>query len=284
MSTMPLMLSQRERELAAIISAYNEVTEQLKHSHESLQEEVRKLREELDSKRQELARQERLAALGQMATGVAHEIRNPLGGIQLYVSLLEKDLIALPQSQRLVRKVSAGVDALERVVSDILDFAGRQEPQKSAVALQLLVSNAMDMAKPRAESQQVQMLLETSVLNYEVRVDAQQMERAILNILLNAVEAAGTGGLVRIEAEQTEANTIALSISDSGPGVPPEIMERIFNPFFTTKDRGTGMGLSIVHRVMDDHGGCVRVSNRAEGGACFTLEMAAVQTEPELEE
>ena len=121
-------LSQRERELTGIISAYNQVTVQLRNSHESLNHQVRKLRLELEDKNRELARSERLSALGEMATGVAHEIRNPLGSIQVYASLLDRDLEVLPQAQRLGRKISAGVQALDRIVGGVLDFAGRHEP------------------------------------------------------------------------------------------------------------------------------------------------------------
>ena len=127
MSATQTLFSSRERELAAIISSYNEVTERLKNSHQELARQVHGLREELAEKNHELARKERLAALGEMAAGVAHEVRNPLGGIQLFASLLERDLQDRPKLRELASRISGGVRTLNGIVSDILVFAGKAE-------------------------------------------------------------------------------------------------------------------------------------------------------------
>ncbi len=265
------VLSQRERELSAIIRAYSDVTEQLKESHERLQDEVHKLRVELEDKNRELSRNERLAALGQMATGVAHEIRNPLGSMQLYASLLDRDLMELPKAQQLVRKISAGVNALDGIVGDILDFAGRHEPQACQVSLSSLLDSVREAAAAKAQAKRVEWRVNTSVLQQEVWVDPQQMQRAILNVVLNAIDASPEGGTIYFDAHESDGNMAALVISDEGPGIGTEILDRIFNPFFTTKETGTGLGLAIVHRIMESHGGRVCATNREEGGAQFTL-------------
>ena len=273
MNTTTTQLSQRERELSAIITAYNEVTDQLKRSHETLSSEVMKLRLEIESKNKELARHERLAALGEMAAGVAHEIRNPLGGIQLYASLLDRDLTHIPASQKLVRKISAGVDSLERIVSDVLDFAGKHEVQASPSSLQVIVSNVFDIAANRALAKNVRLLLDTSVLEHEIFVDQQQIERALLNIVLNGIDSVDACGIITVSAEYGEDGSSIICISDDGHGINEDNLDRIFNPFFTTKDTGSGLGLAIVHRIIESHGGSISVHNREEGGACFTIRL-----------
>ncbi len=273
MSSTATTLSRRERELAAIISAYNKVTVQLKNSHETLNHEVRKLRIELEDKNRELARRERLSALGEMATGVAHEIRNPLGSIHLYASLLDRDLRALPEAQKLVRKISAGVQALDAIVGEVLDFAGRHEPSPQRVSLEAMVSKVFEAAAAHADDKNVELLMDASVRDGEVWVDRAQLEQAILNIVLNGIDAAEAGGTICVAAESDSEDVVRLRISDDGHGIDEQVIDRIFNPFFTTKDTGTGLGLAIVHRIVESHGGRVRVCNRKEGGACFTLEL-----------
>lgn len=279
MNTAINTLSQRERELAAIISAYNGVTEQLKNSHEALNHEVRKLRLELEDKNHELARRQRLAALGEMAAGVAHEIRNPLGSIRLYSSLLERDLAALPESQRLVRRISAGVFALDRIVGDVLDFAGRHEPDPRSASLQLIISNVFEMAAARAQEKRIVLHAIGETLNLQVWVDPAQIERAVLNVVLNAVDAVSERGSITVAAE-TDLGGVLLHVSDDGPGIPSPIMDRIFNPFFTTKEQGTGLGLAIAHRIMESHGARITVCNQPNSGARFTFHLPAGPDSP----
>ena len=232
---------------------------------------------QLDDKSKELARRERLSALGGMATGVAHEIRNPLGSIQLYASMLDHDLSALPEAQKLVRKISAGVHALDHIVGGVLDFAGRREPSLQRVDLASIVSRVSDAAAPHATAKNVELLMADAGGNYELWADRIQIEQALLNVVLNGIDAAEAGGTVRIRTECDPPDLARLIISDSGPGIDEEIMERIFNPFFTTKDTGTGLGLAIVHRIMESHGGRVTVRNGDSGGACFVLELPTAE-------
>ena len=149
-----------EPDLVTIIQAYNNVTERLKRSHEALAREVCRLSEELREKNKELQRRERLAALGEMAAGVAHEIRNPLGGIGLYASLLERDLADMPRQQDLVRRMTAGLKNLESIVSDILAFACDAEPRQEQVLLGKVLQAVLIQTTPQADA-----------LNVEIEVD-----------------------------------------------------------------------------------------------------------------
>lgn len=291
MSTLSSDLTQRERELGAIITSYNQVTEQLKGAHERLLAEVGRLRDELARKNRLLRRRERLAALGELAAGVAHEIRNPLAGIRLFASLLEKDVSDRPNALRLTGKITKGVTSLERIVTGILQFARPAEPKVAPVDLERLIRETVELATARGERREVAVEVIGDLHGLDMHTDGTLLQQALLNLVLNAMEAAGesaysgravtsegkrdaglsVGPKVVVSARPNSTDRIAISVADNGPGIPAELMERIFNPFFTTKATGTGLGLAIVHQIAELLGGTVQASNRREGGAVFTL-------------
>jgi len=281
-----------EPELATILRSYHEVTERLKRSHERLHDEVCRLREELVAKNRELERQERLAALGQMAAGLAHEIRNPLGGIGLYASLLERDLAEQAGPLAIARRISLGVRSMESVIGDILAFAGDVSPRLRRCRFSEILDAALTQVAPRAELLEIDIEVDLRLAQMELRCDAGQIERALVNLLVNAIEAVGRHGRVWVRAgESARPNGARLRASearrqgrkgpssgmgivvveDNGPGVPAELADRIFNPFFTTKDTGTGLGLAIVHAIVEAHGGRIALAPRPDRGAAFVL-------------
>ena len=268
-------LTQRERELGAIITAYNQVTEQLKLSHERLRDEVSRLREELTRKNRQLRRRERLAALGEMAAGVAHEIRNPLGGIKLLTNLLDKDLADRPDAHRLVRKVATGVNTVESIVTGILEFGRPRDPQPGVVDLEGLIRETLDLAADRIAERRVTIEIQPQRPGLTLVSDAGLIKQALLNLVLNAIDAAGSAAdrpaWVGIALAERPPGHLSIAVSDSGSGVPAELMDRIFNPFFTTKQTGTGLGLAIVHQTAEALGGSIQVAAGAGGGAVFTL-------------
>ncbi len=269
--------TQRERELGAIIHAYNGVTERLKHSHEQLREEVRRLREELSRKNQQLRRRERLAALGEMAAGVAHEIRNPLGGIQLFASLLKREVADRSDALRLLDRITGGVASLESIVTDILEFGRPSEPHPDHVRFDVLVRETVELASAKAAAAGVTVHVAETLREIELITDGPMLQRALLNLLLNAIEAAGTAGRsparVHIGGRISTNDRAIITIADNGPGIPPELMERIFNPFFTTRSNGTGLGLAIVHQIVESLGGTIQAANRSGGGSLFTVNL-----------
>jgi signal transduction histidine kinase len=262
-----------EPDLAAIIQAYNDVTERLKRSHEALAREVCRLREELQSKNKELQRRERLASLGEMAAGVAHEIRNPLGGIGLYASLLERDVTDRPKQLALVRKMSAGVSNLECIVGDILAFAGDAEPDPQPVSAGKILQHALEQIAPKAETRDIAIEIDPRLLSVELFCDAAQITRATVNLILNALEAIEGSGRVWIRRDDRDVDKglLRIAVEDTGRGIAPELLNRIFDPFFTRKDTGTGLGLAIVHRIAEANGGSVSAGNRTGRGAAFVL-------------
>jgi len=263
-------------DLGALIRAYSAVAERLRESHELLQREVARLHEQLAEKDKLLERRERLAALGEMAAGVAHEIRNPLGGIELYVSLLERDLAEQPRPLEIVRRIGAGVRNLDHIVSDILAFARGSEPQLRPVRLGEVVQEALTQAAPLIRAHDIELVTEAGLEEAELVCDARQLERVLVNLLFNAIEAVGEGGRVTLGlGDKPRAGWVSMHVTDNGPGMGPELLPRVFDPFVTTKHTGTGLGLAIVHRIVEAHGGQITARNRPEGGAVFEVTLPA---------
>jgi signal transduction histidine kinase len=269
--------NQRIEELRRIIKAYNDVTDKLQRSHTQLQDHINRLHEELSEKNRILERRNRLAALGEMAAGMAHEIRNPLGGIQLYASLLAQDVEDRPASYQLVEKIAGGVKRLEAVVGQVLHFTREISPNMTEANLADVVSQAVDLTSRQRTHAGVVCLVEGPP-RMMVTVDPLLLGQALLNLLLNGIEAmASWAGPRRLRVSygvpdpSGPARKLLLSVGDTGPGISPAILDRIFNPFFTTKESGTGLGLSIVHRVVEAHEGTIVVSNSPEGGTAFNI-------------
>ena len=273
-TTPPTEQLKRIEELGRIILAYSEVTEKLQQSHEQLTQTVVSLRAELGEKNRQLERKNRLAALGEMAAGMAHEIRNPLGGIQLYASLLGKDVEDRPPSLELVKKISGGVKRLESLVSQVLHFTREMQINPRPADLAAIIAMAIELAAPRIKERNVEVTV-MGPSSLVANIDEHLLGQAVLNLVLNAAEAMESGGALAVNfsggTPENGARQFRLSIRDSGAGIPPAILDRIFNPFFTTKDTGTGLGLAIVHRVIDAHDGTITATNVTGGGAQFEI-------------
>lgn len=266
--------ARRIDDLGKIIATYSDITARLQQSHEQLTATVHRLRAELSEKNRLLERRNRLAALGEMAAGMAHEIRNPLGGIQLYASLLARDLADRRDSLELARKISGGVKRLEGIVGQVLQFTRELHIHPAAVDLAEVVEQAVDYAGHALGDRNVRCNVE-GPRPMPATVDPLMFGQAVLNLLLNAAEAIGKDGQVNLNYGPppggAEAKQFYLSVTDSGPGIAPSVLDRIFNPFFTTKETGTGLGLAIVHRIVEAHDGAIVAMNQASGGARFEI-------------
>jgi signal transduction histidine kinase len=266
--------ARRIEDLGRIILAYSEVTEKLQLSYNQLTQTVQSLRQELSEKNRQLERSNRLAALGEMAAGMAHEIRNPLGGIQLYSSMLAKDMSDRPESLQILGKISGGVRRLEALVSQVLQFTREMTARTAEVDLAEALDQTIELACQPLQARNVTCTTKGSRPLW-VKVDPLLIEQAVLNLILNATDAIEGGGAIMIEygppAETGDGKQFNLVVRDTGPGIPPGILDRIFNPFFTTKETGTGLGLAIVHRVVEAHDGNIVVTNVDGAGAKFEI-------------
>ncbi|MCK6455013.1 MAG: ATP-binding protein [Phycisphaerae bacterium] len=265
-------MTAREQELGAILLSYNDVTERLKQAYESLSREVSRLHGELAAKNRELARRERLASLGQLAAGLAHEIRNPLGGISLYASVLEQELAAQPATLELARKIGTGVRTLNRLVNEILEFSQEPVLEVSWCTANEVIEPTLEQVGPWLRGGAIEVVCAESSRRCRVYIDALRLQRVLMNLLLNAIQAVGDAGTIGIEVEPWGAGGARWTVWDSGCGIPEERIEQIFDPFFTTRPTGTGLGLAIVHQIVAAHGGTIRARNRAGGGVQFRME------------
>lgn len=277
MTTVQTQPAARLEDFRRIITAYQQATERLKDSHELLMAEVSRLRAELVSKNQQLERRKRLAALGEMAAGVAHEIRNPLGSIQLYADLLARQLADDPKRGDLAGKIGKAVRGLDAIVADMLTFARVIEANRQPTRIADLVAEAAAEAAGRLESVDVTLHIAQIAPDLMVDLDGRLFKQVLLNLMLNAADA--MAGAPRRDLEVTaeelpaghEAGRWRIRVADTGPGIPPAVIDKIFHPFFTTKDHGTGLGLAIVHHMIEAHGGTITAANRADGGAVFAI-------------
>lgn len=223
---------------------------------------------ELRRLEQELHRADRLAALGQMAAQLAHEIRNPLAAMRGSAQLLTEETAGNEVAERLGRILIRESDRLARLVDEVLRFARPANPRHQHLDLSVLVEEVLHMlhSDPLAEG----ILLAAEGEGVEADVDPDQLRQVLLNLVRNALQAAGRGGQVRVLVGQ-EAGSAVLEVRDSGPPIPEAILSRFFEPFFTTRQGGTGLGLATAHAIVSAHRGSLSVASTAEAGTIFTI-------------
>ncbi len=271
-------------DLRQLMRSVNEATERLQNTHTSLQQEVALLKAELAEANAQLHRSRSLAALGEMAAGIAHEVRNPLASIGLYAQMLVEDLADRPDGARLAGQITGAVQRIDTIVRDVLRFARDTTVHPQRVRATEVIDQALESCRTTLAEADVSVISgHRDAEPLELEVDMTLMVQALANIIRNAAEAMaeschGERTLsVTLELQRRRlptggrAQCIVLGVRDSGPGISPEVLERMFNPFFTTRRTGTGLGLAIVHRIVEAHGGHVAVSNRTGGGAVVEL-------------
>ena len=256
-------------DLEAVLAAWHTATVRLEQTHEALRAEVRRLTDELEVKNRELARKKRLADLGQMASHVAHEVRNNLVPVTLYLSLLRRRVSDDPGSLDVLLKIEAGFAALNVTVNDLLHFTSERDPQWQSFPLGKLVEEVYGTLVPQLSAQSIRTRNQVDG-RLCVTADRDMLRRAVLNLVLNAVDAMPEGGTLTVSASGSRKG-VNLTVSDTGQGLSEEARRRAFEPFFTTKRGGTGLGLAIVYRIAEVHGGRISVANARGGGAAFTL-------------
>jgi len=229
---------------------------------------------------QQLLQSDKLAAIGQLISGVAHELNNPLTVVMGFSQLLLRDETIPPSVRADVEKIYKEADRARRIVQNLLTFARSHKPQRSPISINEVLERTLELR-----------LYEMAVHNISVHKDLDpalplmmgdfyQLQQVFLNIINNAVEAmvgSGKGGGSLAITTRRMGNTLRVTISDTGPGIPPEHMGRIFDPFFTTKEKGTGLGLSISYGIIQEHGGTISVEPRREGGVTFIVDLPAME-------
>jgi signal transduction histidine kinase len=246
-------------------------------------EKLRRSYRQLETAQAALLEQERLAALGALSASVAHEVRNPLGVIFNSLGALRKLLKQEGNVGLLLGIIQEEADRLNAMVGDLLDFARPLRPSLTPVPLGPLVLDALEAARTRAPgAEEGKKPAPGAPLELDLRIptgltlmaDARLLRQALVNLFLNALQAMPRGGVLSVHAEQQTGlgNPQArILVRDTGPGVPPGQRPNVFQPFFTTKATGTGLGLAVVRRIIEGHGGRIDLLERDEGGAEFEL-------------
>jgi signal transduction histidine kinase len=221
----------------------------------------------------ELQTADRLAAISRVSSGVAHEVKNPLNAILLHVEvakakLARGDTQVIPQMEIISREILR----LDRVVKTFLDFTRPMELNLATVPVQNLVDEIVDLARPQAEALKIRVMVAQAADGVDVRVDSDLLKQAVLNIAVNAMQAMPDGGELRFESSAT-ADMAEIRISDSGPGIPPQLREKIFTLYFTTKKEGSGIGLAMTFRIVQLHDGTIDFTSELGKGASFSIRL-----------
>ena len=222
-----------------------------------------------------IARQEKLASLGVLAAGVAHEIRNPLTAIKFRLFSLKKSLAAAAREDADV--IAGEISRLERIVKDFLEFARPSEPELVALPAQRIMQEVHDLLRPQLEKAAIRLEMKASDPVW-VRADIQQIKQVLINLVQNSADSIGRGGVIslRVSGQSGPARkgldgTVVMEVSDTGKGIPPEVQKRLFDPFFTTKEGGTGLGLPIAARIVEKHGGKLHYQTALNRGTTFRV-------------
>ena len=263
-SALPQAPAPQGADFGEFMRTFSEAMAGLQQTHVALRAQVERLQAELAEANERLRRSRSLAALGEMAAGIAHEIRNPLGAISLNAELLKEDVADRPEAAASVDKIRRAADRLDRIVGDVLRFARDTRVHAEPTSAREIFAMALADCEGLLEEQSVEIRLDIDG-GCELRADGALVAQAVANLVRNAIEAM-RGSAVRevtLGAREARLRTadgarrgfVVLSVEDTGPGIPADARERIFNPFFTTREEGTGLGLAIVHRIVDAHGG-----------------------------
>ncbi|MBU49248.1 MAG: hypothetical protein CL920_11175 [Deltaproteobacteria bacterium] len=265
------------KEFNSMAQALHERDLRLAQKHTELEEAY----EDLQKSSEKLLRSERLAAIGRLAAQITHEIRNPLNSISLNLELLEEDLLTLPdpeESLAALRTAMEKIDHLTLITNGYLQFASGKPPQLSPNNINRVLTDLFEFLRPEFESRRVTWKLDLFEQLPEVNVDQNQISQALLNLIRNGMEAAsqhGEEGHMKV-LTHIEQENVLIEIQDNGVGITPEDLEQIFDPFFSTKEEGTGLGLPLTQQIINAHGGQITCRSQPGEGTTFTLTFPSV--------
>lgn len=251
---------EEENEVGELGRAFNEMTEELARAAERVEE----------MHRREIERASQLATVGELASGVAHEIKNPLVGISNGLDLVRRGIGEQPELEPIMEEMSTQLERIEAAVRDLLAFARPQEPKLAPVDPGEIVERAGRLVQPAADNAGVQLELQYGTNGDRLSADAELLRQALVNLMMNAVQATSEGGRVTVTSG-TEGDHAVFRVSDTGRGIHPGELNDVFKPFYTTRHNGTGLGLPITREIVKRHGGKIDVQSRLGEGTTFSL-------------
>ena len=250
--------------------------EPLRDGSDDLLRRVEQVVSKLQQREREVRRAERLAAVGQLAAGVAHEIRNPLTSVILLIETARKDPTAGGLTEVDLDMIETELHRIEQSLQTFLDYARPPKLRRAPLELAAVVADAVGLARGRIEQHRVVVRIDAPADGCRVDADRDQLRQVVLNLVLNALDAMPHGGTLGLAVRRiARENVVELVVTDTGPGIRPDILPRLFEPFATGKETGLGLGLVVSRRIVEDHGGALRGANALGGGACFVVRLPA---------
>jgi signal transduction histidine kinase len=247
-------MSEHAARLGDLIVRFQSASESLERVYSELQERVQSLTQELEREREERIRLERLAAMGEMAMELAHEIRNPLGSIELYASMLEGDY---------AEKIVQSVRLLNHSVTNVLQFGKPIVPAPARISINQLLEGIRAFLQPIAKQKRIWIAMECEPECFAV-ADFELLHRMLLNLVLNALRETPTEGMVSLKG-RVAGSDLLIEVEDTGPGIQKQQLSRIFDPMFSTSREGSGLGLPIVRRIVESHNGTISAGSTQNG-------------------
>jgi len=217
--------------------------------------------------------QDRDRQLQMMLSGIAHEVRNPLGGMTLFIGLLREDLAGDAEAVKKIDRIRSELDDLARVVNDFLAFARRQPLQRESFDPRQLLEQLPPLLADLLAERGVELQLPEPGPALSLQADPKRLRQVLLNLLRNAIQASPPGGTVAVRLQQDRTGWLRLDVSDPGPGIAEEMRQRIFEPFFTSRQQGTGLGLALARKIVEEHGGSIEFTCPPGGGTTFTVRL-----------
>jgi two-component system, NtrC family, sensor kinase len=253
-------------------------TDQLADLNATLEQKVVERTALLEQAQARLRHAEKLSALGRLSASIAHEINNPLSAILLHIYVMEKAKLTDPTLQESLGIIEGQIETIARLVEELRNFSKPPRKERAPVNLNDTLENVLALTGKELQKHKITIVREFDAPLPPVSAAPDQMEEVFMNLIVNARDAMEEGGALTIQAG-TDGDWVQIQVSDTGPGIPPEIADRIFEPFFTTKgEKGTGLGLSICHSIIQEHGGDIRVESQRDEGATFTIRLPIAGT------
>jgi signal transduction histidine kinase len=281
----------RKDEIGKLVEGFAKMAAKLQKAYEALEGKVKASNTELEKayyllkqRQEQLIRSEKMAALGQLSAGVAHEIRNPLTSIKIFIQSLEKEIDLDESQQEDFRIIKKEIDRLNEIVVRFLNFARPEDPQFQPVNLSALVLDTLNLLAAKIRNHGIRQDVSFPADLPRVKGDPRQLDQVLLNLLLNAIEAMPKGGMLKVRStvkviSETQELRLQLIVQDTGPGIAEPEKSYLFDPFFTTKEGGTGLGLSIAYAIVQKHSGQIEVESEVGNGTSFILSLPLAEEE-----
>lgn len=275
------MHADMDKNLAALKIDFGKDWQTIDRQLDGVAERVKEIVLKLQQQQHDLLRSEQLAAVGQLAASVAHEIRNPLTAIKMLVAVALRSRPAQTLTDQDLHVIYEEIAKLERTVETLLDYAKPPQIHRQEADFAQIVNQALKLVEPRARQQSVTIRVRGIDAPILCHIDASQIGSVLVNLLINAIDALPEGGDIDVDVDAAAADAIRFTIADNGQGVSPEMQLKLFSPFASTKQTGTGLGLSICRRIVRDHGGSIELETDGmqRRGARFHVEIPASFTE-----